>query len=273
MYIAKKNQQSIQFYTQSMQNEIIKRLELENDISQAVEKNQLEVYYQPIIDLQANKICDTEALVRWNHPTRGLLPPAEFITAAETGMINSIGKWVLNAACLQNKYWQDKNLLKGIISVNISSKQLEQIDFIDQVCSVLNNTGLPPQFLQLELTENRLIRNLESMSDTLGQLKKLGVKIAIDDFGAGYTGLSFIKHFPLDKLKIDKSLIKNIPYNSVEKSIVTAMISMCKNLHISVCVEGVETNDQYQYLREQSCTEGQGFFFSPPITATSMNIL
>lgn len=268
MYLAKHNQDHVQFYTKSMHDKITSRLKLENELPRALENNQLEVYYQPIIDLRSNKICDTEALLRWNHPTRGLLTPAEFITAAEeTGIINEMGKWVLKTVCQQNKYWQDNNILTAIMSVNISLKQLQQIDFVDQIATLLAAAGLDPKYLQLELTENRLIEDIDYINAVLNRLKKLGIKIAIDDFGTGYSGLSYIKYFPLDKLKIDKSLIKNIPHNLVEKALVDTLINMCKNLHINSCVEGVETQEQYQYLHEQYCNEAQGFYFSHPLSA------
>jgi diguanylate cyclase (GGDEF)-like protein len=266
MYMAKKQNSRIQFYTETMQNEIADRIHLENDLTQAIGNNQLVLYFQPIVNLRTKNICATEALVRWNHPTRGLLSPAEFINVSEeNGSIDLIGKWVLENACLQNKRWHDSGLHPYVISVNISSKQLEKNNFVNEVATILAHTELEPQFLQLELTESRLIDNLESTSQVLTNLKMLGVKIAIDDFGAGYTGLSFLRYFPIDKIKIDKSLIHDIPGNSVEEAIISAMIKLTENLGMSICVEGIENEAQFNHLLQLGCREGQGYLFSAPI--------
>ncbi len=267
MYLAKRNQESIQFYTESMHKFITTRLELENELPHVIEKNQLLVFYQPIIDIKSNTICATEALVRWNHPQYGLLNPSKFIPEAEeTGIITSIGTWVLRTACLQNKYWQEKKLLTANISVNVSVKQLHDINFVKEVEKVLLESKLDAKYLELELTESRLLDNTFSISEILRQLKNKGVKIAIDDFGTGYTGLAYLKHFPLDKLKIDQSLMKNLPNNLEERAIVPAIISMCKNLNIRSVVEGVENINQFTFLKETDCDEAQGFFFSPPLS-------
>ncbi len=266
MYIAKKKQDHVQFYTHSMHKHISTRLQLENELPRALEKQQFEVYYQPIVDMASHKVCDTEALIRWNHPTLGLLLPSEFITAAEdTGIISAIGQWVLETVCKQNKEWQNKKILNTIISVNISIKQLHLQDFVAMISSILEKSQLSPEYLQLELTESRSIDNIEHVGQVLNDLKKIGIKIAIDDFGTGYTGLSYIKYFPLDKLKIDKSLIANILNNSVDKALVDTIIDMCRNLNINSCVEGVETKEQYQYLHDKQCNQAQGFYFSRPL--------
>ena len=268
MYIAKKNQSQLAFYHPTMHQEIVSRLELENELPLAVKKNQLEIYYQPIIDFATQKICGAEALIRWNHPTRGLLMPDDFISAAEeAGVITVIGDWVLKNACLQNKYWREKNIFIGKISINVSIKQLQRPNILMIISDILKSTGLDLKYVQLELTESLLAQDIEGIADLLKQLKTIGVSIAIDDFGVGYSGLGYLKHFPLDTLKIDQSFATDILYNSAGQAIITATIGMCKHLHIRTCMEGVETEEQYQFLRAQGCDEAQGFYFSRPLTA------
>lgn len=268
MYFAKKTMQRVAFYQETMHQEVLKRLQLENELPHAISGNQLVLYYQPIIDLVNHKICDTEALVRWNHPVRGFLAPGDFIHAAEeTGIISAIGSWVLKEACRQNKLWQDQGILTARISVNVSIKQLQRSDIFEEIMGILHNTGLEAKYLQLELTESRLVPDINYTASILKKFKTAGLKIAIDDFGTGYTGLGYLKYFPLDKLKIDQSLIKNFPHNLIENAIINAIINLCKEMHISACVEGVEASDQYEFLRQKQCTEAQGYYFSHPLPA------
>lgn len=268
MYKAKKNQTRFQFYTTDMQRQILKRLTDENELRFAAEKNQLVLYYQPIIDLKSGKICATEALLRWKHPTKGLIKPGAFIPIAEeTNIIISLGEWALLNACKQNKIWQDKGLLHARMSVNISSKQLQQPRFYHKIERILAETGLERKFLELELTESILAENCAQTTSILQQLKSTGAMLSIDDFGTGYSSLSYLKYLPIDKLKIDRSFIKDLPQNEDDKAIVLAIIAMAKNLDLKVLAEGIETLDQMQFLHANHCDEIQGIYFMQPLDA------
>lgn len=268
MYIAKNGEENVRFYKATMYEHLTKRLLLENELPHIIAKNQLSIYYQPIIDIKSQRICATEALARWEHPIHGLLTPNTFVPIAEdTGFITTIGAWILQHACTQNKAWHDKNLLTTPISINVSVKQLEQPNFITELTRMMTEMQIDPSYCELELTESRLVHNIAHTRKMLEQLKQMGIKITVDDFGVGFTGLSYLKYFPLDKLKIDRSLIQNIASSQVEMAIVQGIITMCKNLGIRVVAEGVETPDQFEFLQRSGCDEIQGFYFSPPLSA------
>lgn len=268
MYLAKKTQQRYQFYEEHMHTHAVNRLMLSNELRRAIENDEFILYYQPIINVHTRSICATEALIRWNHPQHGQLQPSEFISVAEeTGDIITIGEWVLRNACLQNKSWQQQGLLTAPISVNISTKQLQQLDFFQKIINILQQTALQPEYLEFELTEGRLIHHTDAMSHLLYQLKHIGITIAIDDFGTGYSGFGYFKHLPLDRVKIDQSFIKDLQFDTHEKALVTGLIALCRNLQIRTVAEGVEAIEQYQILYENGCDEMQGYLFTPPLPA------
>ncbi len=242
----------------------LSRLRLESDLEQAIEHQQFVVHYQPIVALDSGKVTGCEALLRWNHPTRGLLSPSEFIPIAEgTGLILPIGKWILRAACTQNRAWRKAGLEPLAMSVNVSPRQLYGQNFVNSVAQVLRDTGLPPHLLELELTEGVLMEHPETTSKVLNELAKLGVKIAVDDFGTGYCSFSYLFRFPLDTLKIDRSFVAALNSDDTRSAeIIAALIALARSLNLKVTAEGVESNDQLKFLRSSQCAQGQGFFFS-----------
>ena len=242
-------------------------LQLEASLERAVEDQQFRVRYQPVVALDSGKITGCEALLRWNHPDRGLLSPAEFIPAvAGTGLILPIGEWILRAACAQNRRWQLAGLPPIIVSVNVAPHQLRQRGFAETVSKALGDTGLNPHFLELELTENALIENPEAVSRTIDELAVLGVGIAIDDFGTGYSSLSSLCRFPFHTLKIDRSFVNAAGKGDVRSvETITALIMLARTLKLNVTAEGVESQDELTFLRALQCYQGQGFFFSPPL--------
>jgi diguanylate cyclase len=240
-------------------------IDLEMNLRKALVKNEFVLFYQPQINLNTNKIFGAEALIRWEHPVRGIIPPDEFIPLAEeTGQIIQIGEWALLTACKQNRVWQDRGLPPITVSVNISPKQFFQTDLAKSVQKILYETGLEPKYLELEITEGMTMDVDRSLS-TLLELKKIGVGISIDDFGTGYSSLHYLKKFPIDKLKIDRSFISECTTDVNDHAIVKTIILMAHSLKLQVIAEGVETNDQVAFLLQQMCTEAQGYFFSKPI--------
>jgi diguanylate cyclase (GGDEF)-like protein/PAS domain S-box-containing protein len=242
-------------------------LQLETDLRWAVDREEFELHYQPIVALKNNRISGFEALVRWRHPTRGMVSPAEFISSAEeTGLIIPLGKWVLREACRQMQVWhtQFPQLLPLSISVNISSKQFTP-DLIEQIRQILEETGLSPKCLKLEITESILMENTESASTMLTQIQALGIQLSMDDFGTGYSSLSYLHRFPIDTLKIDRSFINKIDIDGEQLAIVRTIITLAWNLGMDVVAEGVETQKQLAQLRALQCEYGQGYFFSKPL--------
>lgn len=268
MYLAKDlGKNNFQFYSSHLNGLSSRKMELENGLRKAIEQEQLELFYQPQVDLVSGEMIGIEALIRWNHAEKGFIPPSEFIPLAEeTGLIVPLGKWILHKACEQNKVWQDSGLAFVPIAVNISVRQLQDERFIDGVKEVLTGVGLKPQFLELEITES-IMQNIEKSTIILNQLKKLGVKISIDDFGTGYSSLSYLRHLPIDNIKIDKSFVDDIIDHSNQGSIVKTIIDMGHNLNFTVIAEGIETEEQVSFLRENACKIGQGYFYSRPIPA------
>jgi diguanylate cyclase (GGDEF)-like protein/PAS domain S-box-containing protein len=270
MYHAKQNgHDNFQFFRPDMSLQAVERQSLEGQLRYAVERQELLLHYQPKINLETQAITSVEALIRWQHPERGLLLPAQFLTIAEdTGMIVSIGQWVLGEACRQTREWLDAGLTAVPIAVNISSLEFRNEKFVEGVRAALQSTRLNPRYLELELTETVLMRHAESTSFALGQLKALGVRLAVDDFGTGYSSLSYLTRFPIDALKLDQSFVHDIVSGSGDTTdaiIVGAIISMGKSLKHTIIAEGVETLEQVEFLQANSCDEAQGYYFSRPV--------
>jgi diguanylate cyclase (GGDEF)-like protein len=245
------------------------RLALENDLRDAVARKELELHYQPKGDVRSGKTTGMEALARWRHPRKGLLLPSEFIPLAEqTGLIVSLGEWVLREACRQNKAWQDDGLTPLRVAVNISASQLQQKDLVDRVAAVLQDSGLEPRWLELEITESVVMQNPAEAIVVLGRLKRLGIEISIDDFGTGYSSLSYLRRFPLNTLKIDASFIQEISSdNNNDATIVQAIVSLAHSLKLQVVAEGVENEAQLRFVQATGSDQYQGFLRSQPLPA------
>ena len=253
----------------SMHTDTLARLELEADLRQALEREELRVYYQPIVPLQSEQVAEVEALVRWQHPTRGLISPADFIPIAEeTGLIVPLGLWVLKEACGQTVAWNGQ--FPGeplVVSVNLSPRQFQMTDLAEEVARTLYETGLPPSCLKLEITESAIMRDVEMTIATLLRLKALGIQLAIDDFGTGYSSLAYLKRLPLDVLKIDRAFVKGVHNNAEDKAIVQAILSLAKSLGLTVTAEGIESAEQAAVLNTWACDRGQGYYFAKPMDA------
>ncbi len=260
----------IQFYTKELNQESLKQLEMESALRQAIVKEEFFLCFQPQYDLKLNTIISVEALIRWNHPEKGLILPIDFIPLAEeTGLISLITEWVLLSACKQNKIWQDKGLPPIRMAVNITTNEFRRPDLIQMIKNVLKISKLKPEFLELELTENIIISNVDATNKII-QLRELGVSIAVDDFGTGYSSLNYLRKIPLDRLKIDQSFIQNIDFNRGDEVIIKAIIDMAKSLHLEVLAEGVETQKQLEFLKSKKCGEVQGFYFSKPLESMQL---
>jgi diguanylate cyclase (GGDEF)-like protein/PAS domain S-box-containing protein len=267
MYRAKDHgRNNYSFYTPAMNQLGIERLELENGLRYALERGELLLHYQPRVNITTGRIIGAEALVRWQHPTLGLVSPGKFIPLAEeTGLIVPIGEWVLEQACRQNKIWQEKGYPPMHIAVNLSARQFQGQGLVEKVRGVLEATGLEPEYLELEITESITMQDVEFTIRTLHELSSMGIQISIDDFGTGYSSLNYLKRFPIHTLKIDQSFIRestNDPYNA---AIVTTVIYLAQALRLKVIAEGVETVEQLAFLRENRCDEMQGYLFSRPL--------
>jgi diguanylate cyclase (GGDEF)-like protein/PAS domain S-box-containing protein len=275
MYHAKEaGRDNFKFFKLEMNRKAVERQSIESDLRRALERNEFLLYYQPLVHLDTGEITGVEALIRWQHPTRGLMPPAQFVPVAEDcGLIVKIGHWVLREACKQARLWQVAGLPPIRMSVNVSPLEFRDQGFLDGVRTTLAETGLDPQFLELELTEGVLMENAEISISILQALKLMKVHLAVDDFGTGYSSFSYLRQFPIDVLKIDQSFVKEIVSNSTDSTIVSAIISMGKSLGHTVLAEGVETPEQRDYLLAQSCAEGQGYLFSRPVAAAAFGSL
>jgi diguanylate cyclase (GGDEF)-like protein/PAS domain S-box-containing protein len=267
MYHAKEQgRNNFQFYTEQMNIVALERFAMENDLRNALDRNEFQLYYQPQIDILSGKVIGVEALIRWMHPEKGLLLPMTFIPLAEeTGLILPIGKWILFTACAQNEAWQGAGFQPMHVTVNISGLQFRQKDFIETVAHALNNTGLGSQFLELELTESVLLEKTEATITILNELRAMGVRLSIDDFGTGYSSLSYLKRFPINTLKIDRSFVRDMTTNPDDKAIITAIIAIARCLNLNVIAEGVETAEQLAILHEHGTDGMQGYLFSPPL--------
>ncbi len=268
MYQAKSNgRNGIAFYLPSLQIEADNRLELEKELRKALEAEQLEVYYQPQFNHQ-DEIVGMEALVRWPHPERGMIPPSEFIPIAEeSGQIQNLGKWVLRTAIQQAEAWLRAGLFptRGCVSINVSAHQFHRHEFVPLVVSALDDAGLPPSCLKLEITESVVIDDISCASDKMRQLQALGIQFSLDDFGTGYSSLSYLRQLPLNQLKIDRSFIGDITLDNMNTSIVGTIIGMAENMGLEIIAEGVETEEQLNYLQKKGCLEYQGFHFYPAL--------
>jgi diguanylate cyclase (GGDEF)-like protein/PAS domain S-box-containing protein len=258
------------FFESSMNEHTLKRLRLEGDLRKALDNNEFQLHYHPQVDLQTNEVVGVEALIRWRHPELGLISPINFISLAEeTGLIIQIGKWVLHEACKQNKAWQNAGVGKFRVAVNLSAIEFAQSDFVQNVQTILTQTQLDPEFLELEMTESLVMRDVESAIMKLDELKALGVKVSVDDFGTGYSSLSYLTQFPIDVLKIDQSFVRNIANDEGNALLVASIISIAHNLHMRVIAEGVENPEQVTFLTSNDCDEIQGNYFSKPLDASS----
>jgi len=269
MYDAKaKGRNNFQFFKAEMNAKAVARNSLEGSLRRALERKQFLLHYQPKVNLQTDEITGAEALIRWQHPDLGLVPPAQFVPVAEDcGLILQIDRWVLREACRQAREWQQAGLPFKRVSVNVSAVEFRAKGFVEGVRATLSETGLLPHFLDLELTEGVLMEDAESTAAVLQELKSMGVHLAVDDFGTGYSSLSYLQQFPLDGLKIDQSFVRRITGDSGDCPIVNAIISMGKSLKHLVIAEGIETEAQKAYLQSQHCAEGQGYLFSRPVAA------
>ena len=275
MYHAKaEGRNNFQFYSKELNEKAMQTLVMETNLHQALENKEFELYYQPKVETHTGKILGAEALIRWFHPTQGMIRPDQFIPIAEeTGLITQIGEWTLHEACHQNKTWQDKGLPKIKVSVNLSPRQFHQQNLIELVGKTLAESALSPVYLDLEIVEGTAMHDIEKTIASLQQLKKLGLSISIDDYGTGYSTLSYIKQFPVDTLKIDMSFIRNLVDSDGDRAIVSSTIILAHNLGLSVVAEGVEDGQQLELLQNLDCDEIQGYYFSRPLPADEFSKL
>ncbi len=269
MYAAKaEGRNNYRFFLPSMHERVKERKTIEEDLRNALEHDQLELYYQPKIDCRTERVVGAEALVRWHHPDRGLIMPGEFISVAEEcGLINRLGAWVLEKACKQTQIWRDSSLPGLRIAVNLSPAQFQDAELVSSVTRIVKDTAMPEGTLELEITESILMNNPEKAVSTLKELKALGVMIAIDDFGTGYSSLNYLKRFPVSSIKIDQSFVNDIHVDMDDKAIVDAVIGLGHSLNLEVVAEGVEEVEQLDYLREKGCDFIQGYLYSKPLPA------
>ncbi len=275
MYHAKESgRNNFQFFTRDMNAMAFERLTLENSLRQALKREEFLLHYQPQVDLRTGEIIGCEALIRWKHPELGMISPAKFIPVAEdSGLIVPIGEWVMRTACEQNSAWQKAGLPVIPVAVNLSATQFRQKNLPETVAQALHDTGLAPRYLELELTESVIMRGAEETISLLNLLKGTGTQLSIDDFGTGYSSLSYLKRFPIDKLKVDQSFIRDITTDPDDAAIASAIISMAKSLKLKVIAEGVETIEQLEFLRSQQCDEIQGYYFCKPMAAEEIGKL
>jgi EAL domain-containing protein (putative c-di-GMP-specific phosphodiesterase class I) len=265
---------NFQFYTPALNAKVREKFTLQEELRDAVARRQFVLHYQPLVELGAGRVFAVEALIRWNHPTLGLMAPMKFIPLAEeTGLIVPIGDWVLHEACRQNKAWQDAGLPAMNVCVNVSARQFRDAQLIGNVVSTLGASGLAAKYLELELTESLIMQDIEQAVATMKALQGLGVQLSIDDFGIGYSSLSALKTFPVSRLKIDKSFIDDLADNEDDRAVASAVISLGKKLNLRVIAEGVETDEQLAFLRENHCDEMQGYRFSKPVAAKELEAL
>jgi EAL domain-containing protein (putative c-di-GMP-specific phosphodiesterase class I) len=246
-------------------------IEISNDLYGALDRNELVVYYQPQIDLLTGEITGVEALLRWLHPTRGIIPPGVFIPIAEkNSLIYGIGEWVLRQSCIQNKEWQDMGLPKINMSVNLSSLQIINPTIVENIQMIIEETGLEPKYVELEITEGISISNTDHVLNFLNKLKSTGVSIAIDDFGTEYSSLSRLKWLPVDRIKIDMQFVQGIETDEKDRAIIEVIINLAKSLGLNVLAEGVETKEQLEFLKQKKCDHVQGYYYYKPMPANEI---
>jgi len=275
MYHAKaEGRNNFQFFAESMNIAVLEKAKIESGLRKALEQGEFILHYHTKMDASKNKLIGMEALIRWQHPERGLLPPLDFIPVAEeSGLIVQIGEWVLKTACMQNVAWQKAGIPPKCISVNLSCRQFEEQGLLDFVKKTLQDTQLEPQYLELEITESTLMKNPEMAVIVLQNLMALGVQISVDDFGTGYSSLSYLRKLPLTTLKIDRSFVRELPSNMDDVSIVKAIIALAHSLRLKVVAEGVETAEQRDFLQKFACDEMQGFFWNKPLSADDITTI
>lgn len=275
MYRAKEDgRNTFQYYTAAITDQAYERVFITTGLRRALEQGEFTLYYQPQMDMRSAALIGVEALIRWQHPEMGLVPPEKFIPLAEdTGLIMSIGYWVLQTACEQWVAWRSQGLDLGRIAVNLSGRQLERPALVDDITGILSATGCPPHALELEITEGSIMRDPDHAAWALAQLRDMGFKIAIDDFGTGYSSLSQLKRLPITKLKIDASFVRDIPHDSNDVAITSAIIAMAKSLQLDLMAEGVETEAQRAFLIGQGCVNAQGYFYNQPLNAAAIEAL
>jgi diguanylate cyclase (GGDEF)-like protein/PAS domain S-box-containing protein len=273
MYCAKEGgRNNFRFFTEEMHIQALERSTIESNLRRALEHKEFFLVYQPQMEIESGRITGVEVLIRWQHPEMGLVMPDKFIPIAEnSGLILPIGEWVLRTACAQARKWQQEELLAGPMAVNVSAVQFRQDGFVNLIRRVLQETGLPPEQLELELTEGLLLQDAEMTFSVLQELKEMGLKLAIDDFGTGYSSLSYLRQFPVSKLKIDRSFVRDLDENPDDAVITIAIINMAKSLKLRVIAEGVESEAQLSFLRDRGCHEIQGYYFSRPVTAAEVS--
>lgn len=275
MYQVKQSgRNALRFFDPKMQETINVRAALETELRRALEQNQFELHYQIQVDGQQHPI-GAEALIRWQHPERGLVTPFHFIPLSEeTGLIIPIGLWVLETACKQLEIWQQHEQTRHLVlAVNVSAQQLKNTDFTSQVQSAVQRHAIDPCLLKLELTESMLVENIEATITTMNALKRVGIRFSLDDFGTGYSSLQYLKRLPLNQLKIDQSFVRDLQHDENDRSIVRTIIAMAKSLGLDVIAEGVETEEQQQLLLHKGCDHFQGYLFSKPVSIEAFNIL
>jgi diguanylate cyclase (GGDEF)-like protein len=257
-----------QYYTSDMNTRAFEFLLMESGLRKALDNDELVVFYQPLINLKNNKLIGMEALLRWQHPEKGMISPGDFIPLAEeTGLIEPIGEWVLRAACIQNKKWQDAGYPPVKVSVNMSARQFSKKNVVEMIDNILKEIGLSPEYLGIEITESVIMQDVKSTISKLKKMNKMGISLSIDDFGTGYSSLSYLKLFPIDNLKIDRSFVFNITSDSTDAAIAASVILLAHSMNLKVVAEGVETKEQLEVLRQQGCDIVQGFLFSKPLAA------
>ena len=275
MYRAKDlGKNTFQFYSAESNVHSLERLALENSMRRALERNEFKLHYQPKVDLHTDRIVGVEALLRWEHPELGLVSPIQFISLAEeTGLIIPIGAWVLAEACRQNQAWQQAGLPPVRIAVNLSARQFGSEGLSDVVAEALKTSGMSARSLELEITESMIMQHTSRASEILQGFREMGAHVSIDDFGTGYSSLGYLKHFPIDTLKIDRSFVRDVPHDADDAAITQAIIAMAHSLKLQVVAEGVESRAQLDFLRTQGCDQIQGYIFSRPVPAEAFAVL
>mgnify|MGYP000873108184 FL=1 len=276
MYSLKKaGQNTYRLYDQEVHLESLQKIEMERELRKALEREELELYYQPQVDLKGDYITGAEALIRWNHPTKGQIPPGKFISLAEqTGLIIPIGEWVIEEACRQMKEWKEKKLGIQYLAINLSGRQFQDRNLIDNINEKIEKYGLNPSDLELEITETIAMENLEYAIATLESLENMGFNISLDDFGTGYSSMNYLKHLPISTVKIDRSFLEDIMEGDEgERAIIEAVIALAHANQLKVVAEGIETNEQLEFLRAQNCDKGQGYLFSRPLSVSALEKL